>query len=154
MDQHIETRVATQRVEDLQRLAWRAEDAGVRILVSYRTGQHVATSASDRSACYLVSVQQGCGCRGYVAWGRCCHHSLLLWELGLLEMPAERVPVPVIAIDPERQDEITERHRRAELARRRLVERAADPGAADRALAACSAARAARVAAGVTVFPA
>ncbi len=141
MDQGTERRITVQRIEDLQRLARKAEDAGLRILVDYRTGQHVATSSTDASACYLVSVEKGCSCQGFATWGRCCHHSLLLWELGLLEMPAERVPVAVITVDPERVDDLAERRYRAEQARQRLAARAADPGALDRQLATCNAAR-------------
>ncbi len=77
-------RIVTQRAEDLHRLADKGEKAGVRILVDHRTGQHVATSASDPTRCYHVDAERGCTCKGYGAWGRCQHHSLLLAELGRL----------------------------------------------------------------------
>lgn len=47
-------RIARQTAEDHQRRAAQAEREGVRILVDYRTVQHVATSASDTSRCYHV----------------------------------------------------------------------------------------------------
>ncbi len=77
-------RIVTQRVEDLHRLADQAKCKGVRILVDHRTGQHVATSASDPTTCYHVDVERGCTCKGFTAWQRCQHHALLLAELGRL----------------------------------------------------------------------
>ncbi|MDP9472778.1 MAG: hypothetical protein M3Q71_19295, partial [Chloroflexota bacterium] len=77
-------RIGTQRVEDLHRLAAQGERKGVRILVDHRTGQHVATSASDPTICYHLDVERGCTCPGYAAWQRCQHHSLLLSQLGRL----------------------------------------------------------------------
>lgn len=74
-------RIVRQTAEDHQRRAAQAEREGVRILVDHRTGQHVATSASDASRCYHVTLA-GCTCRGFTFWGRCKHHSLLLAELG------------------------------------------------------------------------
>ncbi|MDP9411256.1 MAG: hypothetical protein M3P70_12305 [Actinomycetota bacterium] len=56
----------------------------MRILVDPRTGQHVATSASNPTHCYHVDADRGCTCKGYGTWGRCQHHSLLLSELGLI----------------------------------------------------------------------
>jgi len=80
----ISRQIARQNAEDLHRLAAQAERAGVRILVDHTTGAHIATSATDTTACYTVSVGGGCTCRGYTYWGRCTHHSLLLAQLGLL----------------------------------------------------------------------
>jgi hypothetical protein len=80
----ISRQIAIQNAEDLHRLAAQAERAGVRILVDHTTGAHIATSATDATACYAVSVVGGCGCRGYTYWGRCTHHSLLLAQLGVL----------------------------------------------------------------------
>ncbi|MDP9357810.1 MAG: hypothetical protein M3R02_21480 [Chloroflexota bacterium] len=77
-------RIVTQRAEDLHRLADKGEKAGVRIFVDHRTGQHVATSASDPTRCYHIDAERGCTCKGYGTWGRCQHHSLLLAELGLI----------------------------------------------------------------------
>ncbi len=92
-------RIATQRVEDLTRLCRKAEQEGVRILVDHRTGQHVATSASDPTRCYHVDAA-GCTCRGFAHWGRCKHHSLLLAELGQLEPepPTPAAPAVVAVI--------------------------------------------------------
>lgn len=74
-------RIVTQRTEDLARLCCKAEQEGIRILVDHRTGQHVATSASDPTRCYHVDGD-GCTCRGFAHWGRCKHHSLLLAHPG------------------------------------------------------------------------
>lgn len=77
-------RVARQTAEDHQRRAAQAEHEGVRILVDYRTSQHVALSASDATRCYHVDTG-GCSCRGFMFRGRSKHHSLLLAELGRIE---------------------------------------------------------------------
>lgn len=81
MDHLTRQRIARQSAEDHQRRATQAEREGVRVMVDARTGQHVATSASDASRCYHVTPS-GCTCRGFTYWGRCKHHSLLLAELG------------------------------------------------------------------------
>jgi len=95
----IERRIATQRVEDLARLADQGERNGVRILVDHRTGQHVATSASDPTRCYVVSVERGCSCKGWAVWNRCQHHSLLLAELGRVpDGDPEPEPEPIAAV--------------------------------------------------------
>ncbi len=75
-------RIRTQCVEDLQRLARKAEAEGVTILLT-QDGAHFATSRSNRTLLHRVS-RRGCDCRGYRLWGRCGHHSLLLAELGML----------------------------------------------------------------------
>ncbi len=90
-------RIATQRAEDLARLCRKAEAQGVRILVDHRTGQHVATSASDPTRCYHVDVD-GCTCRGFAHWGRCKHHSLLLAELGQLEPEPPTPAAPAVIV--------------------------------------------------------
>ncbi len=92
-------RVVTQRVEDLLRLADQGERKGIRILVDHRTGQHVATSASDPTRCYQVDVNS-CTCRGFAYWGRCQHHSLLLAELGLIP-DVEPVVADVVILDEQ-----------------------------------------------------
>lgn len=78
------SRIARTAAEDHQRRAAQSEREGVRILVDGRTGQHVATSASDASRCYHVTPD-GCTCRGFVFRNRCKHHTLLLAELGRIE---------------------------------------------------------------------
>ncbi len=93
-----QTRITTQRAEDLLRLADQAQVRGVRILLT-ADGEHFATSSSDPTTLHRVS-RQGCDCRGFSYWQRCSHHSLLLSELGLIpdvdpdiaveEHPAER----------------------------------------------------------------
>ncbi len=93
-------RIGTQRAEDLLRLCRQAEQRGVRILVDHRTGAHVATSASDRSRCYHVDAERGCTCKGFGAWGRCQHHSLLLAELGLIP-DVEPVVANVVVLDEQ-----------------------------------------------------
>ncbi len=90
-------RTREQRVEDLERLARKGEAQGVRILVDHRTGQHVATSASDPTRCSHVDTE-GCTCRGFAHWGRCKHHSLLLAELGRLEGTEPEPPTPVVPV--------------------------------------------------------
>jgi hypothetical protein len=80
----ISRQIARQNAEDLHRLATQGELAGVKILLDHRHNQHVATSATDPTSCYTVSVGAGCTCRGYTYWSRCQHHSLLLAQLGLL----------------------------------------------------------------------
>ena len=77
---------------DLARLAGQAERRGVRILLT-PGGQHVATSTTDPTRAYRVSVE-GCECRGFGFWGRCQHHGLLLAELGRLEPVAPEAPAP------------------------------------------------------------
>ncbi len=95
MQTTISRRIAQTTAEDLHRLAGQAEAKGVRILVDHRTGAHVATSASDASRCYQVDAVRGCTCKGYVVWGRCQHHSLLLAELGRLpEVAPDIEPTP------------------------------------------------------------
>ena len=103
MQAQIERRLRNQRAEDLRRLADQGERRGVRILVDHRTGQHVATSATDATKCYHVDVERGCTCKGYAYWGRCQHHSLLLAELGQIadtdEVDAGAVVVDLIWSD-------------------------------------------------------
>jgi len=86
-------RINEQRVEDLERLARKGDMQGVKIMVDHTRGQHVATSASDASRCYVVSVEGGCSCTGYAVWRRCQHHSLLLADLGRLD-PEPDPPAP------------------------------------------------------------
>ncbi|MDP9473734.1 MAG: hypothetical protein M3Q71_24245 [Chloroflexota bacterium] len=91
-------RIVVHRAEDLRRLADQGERNGIRIIVDHRTGQHVATSASDPTRCYQVDAERGCTCKGYGAWGRCQHHSLLLSELGRLS-EADPVVTDVVILD-------------------------------------------------------
>ncbi len=78
----VETRIARHQLEDLHRLAAKAEQGGSRILHVAGTDGHVATSATSPTA-YAVTVN-GCGCKGFAAWGRCGHWALLLSECGML----------------------------------------------------------------------
>ena len=95
-----EARAQAHTAEDLRRLADQAERNGIRILLDRASGQHVATSATDPTACYLVSAPRGCPCVGFGHWGRCQHVALLLSELGLTpdapgaERPEEDVDEP------------------------------------------------------------
>ena len=102
MDQRIARRIANQHAEDLRRLADQGERNNVRILVDAKTGEHVATSASDPTRCYHVSVT-GCTCKGWAYWRRCQHHSLLLSELGLIPDPCADEVVDLLwgDLDPE-----------------------------------------------------
>ncbi len=78
----VQARVECHRLEDLHRLAAKAEKGGSRILHVDGTSNHVATSARSPT-CYAVTVT-GCTCKGFQAWGRCGHWALLLSELGQL----------------------------------------------------------------------
>ncbi len=144
---------------DLHRLADQGRSNGVIILTEGDTGARYATSATQPGTIYFVTGFS-CSCPGFVGHQRCQHHSLLLAELGWLPgvedetdpVPvATPTPVPVVTISDERRDDLVERRHRAEQARQRLADRAADPGAADRALVACTAARAQRMAAGISL---
>jgi hypothetical protein len=142
---------------DLWRLADQGRSNGVLLLRECVSGARYATSATQPGTIYYLTAYS-CTCPGFVGHQRCQHHSLLLAELGWIPdvedsdpEPAAAVPVSVITVDPDRQDMLRERHRRAEIARQRLAARAADPGAADRALAACTAARVQRMATGISL---
>ncbi len=91
-------RIATQRAEDLHRLANQAEAKGLEILLT-EDGAHFATSASDKTRLHRVSPA-GCDCRGYQAWHRCMHHSLLLSQLGLIPDPTPAVEVVILDEQP------------------------------------------------------
>ncbi len=94
----VSRRIVTQKAEDLHRLANQGVKKGVRILVDPRTGQHVATSASDPTRCYHVDVERGCTCKGYGTWQRCQHYALLLAELGRIPDP-DPVVTEVVILD-------------------------------------------------------
>ncbi len=89
MDTAVETRISRHRLEDLHRLAAKAEKGGSRILHVAGTDGHVATSASS-PVCYAVSVN-GCSCKGFAVHARCGHWALLLSELGQLPDQQEDV---------------------------------------------------------------
>ncbi len=93
-------RITQTTAEDLARLADQAERKGIRILVDHRTGQHVATSASDPTRCYQVDAERGCTCRGYQTWRRCQHFALLLSELGQLP-DVDPVVTGVVILDEQ-----------------------------------------------------
>ncbi len=130
---------------DLWRLAEQGRANGVRLFQECVSGERFATSASQPGTLYRLSAH-ACTCEGFTYAGRCQHHSLLLAELGWLpDVTDDTDP------EPPASPALAERRARAEQARQRLAARAADPGAADRALAATNAARLARMAAGVSV---
>jgi hypothetical protein len=85
-DPLVAARIATQRAEDLSRLADQAARAGVAILVDHRREQHIAVDPATRGAAYLVDAA-GCTCRRFRLLGRCGHHALLLSELGRIPDP-------------------------------------------------------------------
>ncbi|MDP9355213.1 MAG: hypothetical protein M3Q71_07425 [Chloroflexota bacterium] len=93
-------RIVQTTAEDLHRLAAQGEKKGVRILVDSRTGQHVATSASDPTRCYHLDAEQGCTCKGYGTWGRCQHFALFLSELGRLPEVGPAVTEVVVIEQP------------------------------------------------------
>ncbi len=145
---------------DLWRLAEQGRSNGVIILTECISGARYATSCTQPGVIYYLTAYS-CTCPGFAHHQRCQHHSLLLAELGWLPdvaddetdlvPPVTPAPVPVIDVTDERRADLVERRHRAEQARQRLAARAADPGAADRELAACSAARAQRMATGLSV---
>ncbi len=95
----IESRITTQRAEDLHRLANQAEARGIRILLT-ADGEHFATSATNPTQLHRVSPES-CDCRGFTYWQRCTHHSLLLSELGLIpDVDPVVTDVVVIAEQP------------------------------------------------------
>ncbi len=96
MDTRTQRRVNVQRSEDLARLADQGERKGIRILLT-ADGAHFATSASTPTMLHRVS-EQGCDCRGYQAWHRCMHHSLLLSQLGRIPDPEPTVNVTEVVI--------------------------------------------------------
>ncbi len=83
MNTVVAERARRQHVENLRRLADKAERAGTRVLRVAGSARHVATSGTHPVA-YEVSVEGGCSCRGFSVWHRCGHHALLLSELGLI----------------------------------------------------------------------
>ncbi len=96
MDTAVETRITRHRLEDLHRLAAKAEAGGSRILHVDGTSTHVATSATSPIT-YAVTVN-GCTCRGFQTWDRCGHWALLLSELGrlpdLVDAVVDEQPAP------------------------------------------------------------
>ena len=91
------TTVATAR--DFWRLAEEAERRGIRVLVEPISGEHFATSATDPTRLYRVTGFS-CTCKGYIAWQRCTHYSLLLAELGWLPDPEPDPTPPAPAAPP------------------------------------------------------
>ncbi len=145
---------------DLWRLAEQGRANGVNILAECVTGARYATSATQPGVIYYLTAYS-CTCPGFVGHQRCQHHSLLLAELGWLPEVADDetepvpaatpAPVPVVSVTDDRRDDLAERRHRAEQARQRLAARATDPGALDRQLAACNAARLERMATGLSI---
>ncbi len=80
MDTATRRRIAATTTEDLHRLADQGERKGIKILLT-ADGSHFATSISNPTMLHRVS-ERGCDCKGFAAWGRCSHHSLLLSQLG------------------------------------------------------------------------
>ena len=71
------TRIETEAAA-LHRLAQQARDKGVEIVID-EDNRHWATSASRPGERYVVSLL-ACSCSGFVRWGRCHHHALVLAE--------------------------------------------------------------------------
>ena len=86
---------------DFWRLAEEAERRGIRILVEPLSGEHFATSAKDATRLYRVTGFS-CTCKGFLAWQRCTHHSLLLAQLGWLPDPEPdpEPPTPAAPVAP------------------------------------------------------
>jgi len=91
-------------VADFHRLANLAEARFVDVLQDHR-GRWLATSASTPGLAYALTGYS-CDCPGFVSYGRCSHHALLLRRLGWLpelepEMPyVAPVPASVVATEP------------------------------------------------------
>ncbi|MDP9472657.1 MAG: hypothetical protein M3Q71_18660 [Chloroflexota bacterium] len=98
MNTAVTRRIVTQKAEDLLRLADQGERKGIQILLT-EDGAHFATSASDKTRLHRVSPD-GCDCRGFQAWHRCMHYSLLLSQLGLIPDPTPAVEVVVLDEQP------------------------------------------------------
>lgn len=142
---------------DLWRLADQGRGNGVLILTETISGARYATSCTQPGTIYYLTAYS-CTCPGFVGHQRCQHHSLLLAELGWLPDDetdpaplATPAPVAVVDLTDDRRDELARRRAVAEESRQRLAARVLDPGAADRALAECIAARAQRMATGLSV---
>jgi len=97
MSATVNTVVQTSTVESetaaLHRLAQQARDKGVQIIID-EDNRHWATSVSRPGERYVVSLL-ACSCPGFVRWGRCHHHALVLAEYFCL--PA----LPAIDPDPD-----------------------------------------------------
>jgi hypothetical protein len=85
--------------QDLWRLAEQGERNGVKILVEPISGEHYATSGTKATILYRVT-HWSCTCRGFLAWQRCQHHSLLLAELGFLGDPGPDPAAPAAGAAP------------------------------------------------------
>ncbi len=137
----------------------RAMESGVQVRQLAGSGAWIATSATDPAVAYELAVTDGiahgCSCKaGEFGDPVCCHRAAYYHAAGLLDLdppPTPAAPAVAVIMADERQDELARRRAAALVARERLAARAADPGAADRALAATNAARLARMAAGVSV---
>jgi len=89
--------VASEPFSPQRRLADEARARGVRILHEPHSGEYFATSASDRDLVYRLTGYS-CSCRGFVRWGRCGHHALLLEKLGWApDEPDPVSPAPAVA---------------------------------------------------------
>lgn len=73
--------------DDFWRLAEEARRRGIWIYVEPTSGDHFATSASDRRRLHRVTALS-CTCPGFAQHRRCTHHAALLEHLGWLPDPA------------------------------------------------------------------
>jgi len=67
----------------LHRLAARAHERGIRLIVNQVTNHHFCTSASNRDKLHAVTLLS-CDCRGFITHGRCMHFALVLERYGCL----------------------------------------------------------------------
>jgi len=78
-----------QDVQRLEALADKAMREGVRILRTLDSGEAFALSTSQPNRLYRLTAHS-CQCKGFLYYGRCKHHALLLRQLGFLgTLPAE-----------------------------------------------------------------
>ena len=57
------------------------------------SGLWVATSGTDRTAAYVVSLPE-CECPGHTYHGHCKHRAMLAWTLGVLTLAGDAAPDP------------------------------------------------------------
>jgi len=82
--------VGEPEAQALHRLAARAHEKGIRLIVNQVTNHHFCTSASNRDKLHAVTLLS-CDCRGFITHGRCMHFALVLERYGCL---------PAIVPDP------------------------------------------------------
>ena len=93
----------TVALSPVRRLAAHARARGIRVLHEPISGEYYTTSATDPERLYRVTGFS-CSCPGFIRWGRCGHHALLLDHLGWLgdDDPDPTPVTPLVAREPDR----------------------------------------------------